>query len=229
MRDASPFTAETLRFLEELDANNNRPWFNDNKDRYEASVLDPALRFIDLMYEPLAEIAPHFTAIPKRTGGSLMRIYRDTRFARDKTPYKTNIGIQFRHEFGRDVHAPGYYLHIAADRSFVGAGLWRPPGVPLKRIRQRIVDKPAEWRRATDGALFRERYSLGGESLLRAPRGFPSDHPLIDELKRKDFIAVQDLRPEDVTLPGFPEEVRDSMQAAEPLMRFLCKATGAPF
>ena len=164
----------------------------------------------------------------KRTGGSLMRIYRDTRFARDKTPYKTNIGIQFRHELGRDVHAPGYYLHIAPDRSFVGAGMWRPPSEPLRRIRQRIADKPAEWRRVTD-AGFRRRYTLGGESLVRAPRGFAADHALVDDLKRKDFIAVQDFRPEDATLPGFPREIRDSMRAAEPLMRFLCKATGVPF
>ena len=92
------FYPSTLRFLEELAANNNRDWFGDNKNRYEEEVLDVALRFIQSMQEPLAEIAPRFVAMPTRVGGSLMRVYRDTRFSRNKTPYKTNIGIQFRHE-----------------------------------------------------------------------------------------------------------------------------------
>ena len=106
------FHAETIAFLEELSANNNRDWFNENKRRYEEKVLDAALRFIQSMQDPLAEIAPHFVAMPTRVGGSLMRVYRDTRFSRNKTPYKTNIGIQFRHERAKDVHSPGYYLHI---------------------------------------------------------------------------------------------------------------------
>ena len=133
----SPFDASTLKFLRELRANNDRDWFNANKPRYEEHVLDPALRFIDAMYDPLADVAPRFTAIPKRSGGSLMRVYRDTRFSRDKTPYKTNIGIQFRHEFGRDVHAPGYYIHIEPDNAFIGAGMWRPAADPLALTHRR--------------------------------------------------------------------------------------------
>ena len=106
------FTPATVKFLAELSDNNNRDWFNENKTRYEEEVLDVALRFIQSMQDPLADFAPHFTAIPKRMGGSLMRVYRDTRFSKDKTPYKTNIGIQFRHVLGKDVHAPGFYVHI---------------------------------------------------------------------------------------------------------------------
>ena len=95
------FEKETLGFLEELAENNNREWFNANKPRYEEDVLDVALRFIQSMQGPLHEFAPHFLAQPTRVGGSLMRVYRDTRFARNKLPYKTNIGIQFRHEQAR--------------------------------------------------------------------------------------------------------------------------------
>ena len=102
------FDKRTLKFLAELSANNDRDWFNANKARYEEDVLDVALRFIQSMQEPLAQFAPHFVALPTRVGGSLMRIYRDTRFGKDKTPYKTNIGIQFRHGKAKDVHAPGY-------------------------------------------------------------------------------------------------------------------------
>ena len=106
------FYPETIGFLEELGANNNRDWFNANKSRYEEQVLDVALRFIQSMQDPLHKMAPRFVASPTRVGGSLMRVYRDTRFSKNKTPYKTNIGIQFRHEQAKDVHSPGYYLHI---------------------------------------------------------------------------------------------------------------------
>ena len=225
----SPFSAATLGFLAELRENNEREWFKANKDRYEALVLDPALTFIESMYEPLEAIAPSFTAVPKRSGGSLMRVYRDTRFSRDKTPYKTNIGIQFRHELGKDVHAPGYYIHIAPDEAFIGAGLWRPPSAALLAIRRRIADKSAEWQRVVGDQRFRRFFALGGESLSRAPRGFDKAHPLIEDIKRKDFIAVREIDVADVSANGFRRKVVKSIEAAEPLMRFLCKAVGAPF
>ena len=92
------FKPETIAFLNALKKNNNRNWFNENKSRYEEQVLDVVLYFIQFMQGPLKEIAPHFTAILKRVNGSLMRVYRDTHFSKNKLPYKTNIGIQFRHE-----------------------------------------------------------------------------------------------------------------------------------
>jgi len=110
------FEARTIRFLEELTANNNREWFKEHKSRYEEDVLDVALRFIVSMQEPLADFAPRFTAVPTRVGGSLMRVYRDTRFSKNKHPYKTNIGIQFRHEQAKDVHSPGYYCKAVGVR-----------------------------------------------------------------------------------------------------------------
>jgi uncharacterized protein (TIGR02453 family) len=161
------FTPESLKFLNELKRNNNRDWFNENKQRYEEEVLDVALRFIQSMQDPLAEIAPRFTAIPKRMGGSLMRVYRDTRFSKNKTPYKTNIGIQFRHEQAKDVHAPGYYVHIDPDQVFLGAGMWRPASDALRGIRERIATKPAEWERTRDDKGFRRHFHLGGDSLSR--------------------------------------------------------------
>ncbi|MDH5215569.1 MAG: TIGR02453 family protein, partial [Gammaproteobacteria bacterium] len=132
------FKPETLEFLRELAANNNREWFAENKKRYEEQVLDVALNFIQSMHDPLRKIAPHFTAVPKRVGGSLMRVYRDTRFSKDKIPYKTNIGIQFRHGKAKDVHAPGFYLHIHPDEVFLGAGIWRPESSALAALRDRI-------------------------------------------------------------------------------------------
>lgn len=223
------FKPETVEFLTELKHNNNRDWFNDNKSRYEEQVLDVALRFIQSMQDPLAEFAPRFTAIPKRMGGSLMRVYRDTRFSKDKTPYKTNIGIQFRHEQARDVHAPGYYVHIDPGQVFLGAGMWRPAPDALRGIRERIADKPAEWERVRDDKTFKRHFKLGGETLTRPPRGFDKEHPQIADIRRKDFIAVKNMTIEDALDPRFQQKVETSFKAATAYMGFLCKAVNVRY
>ena len=223
------FEPRTVRFLEELKANNNREWFKEHKSRYEEEVLDVALRFIISMQEPLAEIAPRFTAVPTRVGGSLMRVYRDTRFSKNKLPYKTNIGIQFRHEQAKDVHSPGYYVHIEPDEVFLGAGMWRPDSDPLRGIRERIAAKPAEWRRAMGSRSFRRNFSLGGEKLTRPPRGFEKEHECIGDIKRKSFIAMRELDVEDCLNPQFQKMVESSFKSAEPFMCFLCKSVGVRF
>ena len=223
------FEIATLKFLEELETNNNREWFKENKPRYEEHVLDVALRFIQSMQDPLHEIAPHFEATPTRMGGSLMRVYRDTRFSKNKLPYKTNIGIQFRHEQAKNVHSPGYYLHIDPHEVFVGVGMWRPESDPLRNIRERIASRPGDWKRATGDPTFRRHFSLGGESLTRPPRGFDKNHALIDDIKRKSFIAFRNLDRDDCLRPQFQRRVETLFKAADPFMRFLCKAVGVPF
>ena len=220
------FPPDTADFLSELAQNNNRPWFNEHKPRYEACVLAPALDFICVMGPRLERVAPHFTAIPKRVGGSLMRIYRDTRFSPDKTPYKTNIGIQFRHELGKDVHAPGFYVHIEPGTCFLGAGLWRPGPGPLGAVRDRIVEDPSGWRKARDAKRFRRRFELSGESLKRPPRGYPAEHPCLDDLKRKDFIGIAPFDIRAAADEEFPDRVAADFAAAKPFMAFLCAALG---
>jgi len=226
MARCTSFEKKTIGFLKELYANNNREWFNANKSRYENDVLDVALRFIQSMQDPLAAIAPHFTAVPTRIGGSLMRIYRDTRFSKNKLPYKTNIGIQFRHERAKDVHSPGYYVHIAPDEVFVGVGMWRPDAEPLRRIRERIAARRGEWQRAIGSAAFRKHFSLGGESLQRPPRGFDKEHPCIADIRRTSFIAVRDMTVDDCLSPRFQRSVETSFRQATPFMEFLCAAVG---
>ena len=223
------FPEDTFSFLNELVNNNSREWFEPQKERYEGSVREPALEFIAAMSEPLAELAPHFQAIPKKVGGSLMRPYRDIRFSPDKTPYKTNIGIQFRHEAGKDVHAPGYYVHVEPDGCFVGVGLWKPDSVPLKDIRQSIVDSPDEYRSILTNSRFKKLFTLGGESLKRPPKGFDPEHPLIDELKRKDFIASHDVPFDLITTAKFLPSVAASFEIAAPWVRFLCGALGLEY
>jgi uncharacterized protein (TIGR02453 family) len=112
------FEPSLINFLKDLQANNNRDWFNDHKQQYEDHERLPALAFIEQMDQWIRLISPHYEASSKKVGGSLMRIYRDVRFSKNKLPYKTNLGIQFRHEVGKAVHAPGFYLHIAAEDIF---------------------------------------------------------------------------------------------------------------
>jgi uncharacterized protein (TIGR02453 family) len=223
------FEPTIFQFLEELADNNDRPWFQQNKGRYDREVLEPCLAFIRAFEPRLKRISSFFVASDRRTGGSLMRVYRDTRFSKDKTPYKTNVGIQFRHELGRDVHAPGFYVHIAPDECFLAVGVWRPDRASLARIRQTIVDNPDRWRRARDDRKFRKYFDLVGDSLKGPPRGFPADHPLVDDLKRTDFVGLCDLTEQDVLNEGYLETVATSFAASRPFMRFLCDALQVPF
>jgi uncharacterized protein (TIGR02453 family) len=222
------YRRETLRFLRELKTNNERPWFEANRARYEASVLEPSLAFIERMAVKIERLSPHFLAIPKRSGGSLMRVHRDARFARD-TPYKTNIGIQFRHERGKDVHAPGFYVHIEPDGCFLGAGIWRPEPAPLHAIRARIVTEPALWTKVVTNRRFRAELELTGDRLARPPRGFAADAPHVEDLKRKDFIAIANVPTSHVLRADFADGVATTFKAATPLMAFLCRALDLPY
>lgn len=228
-KPAGAFSQATFAFLAELSANNEREWFEANKARYEAVVREPALDFIAAMAPLLEDFAPAFRAEPRKVGGSLMRVFRDTRFSRDKRPYKTNVGIQFRHLLGKDVHAPGFYVHIANDECFLGAGCWRPEADPLRRIRDRVAAEPERWFAARDDAGFAGRWQLVGDSLTRPPRGYAADHVAIGDLKRKDFIALAPLSRAEAVGPGLVELAAERFAAAEPLMRFLCEALGVPY
>lgn len=218
------FSHATFQFLDELAANNDRAWFEANKRRYESQVREPALSFIAAMAPMLETFAPHFRADPRKMGGSLMRIHRDTRFSRNKAPYKTNIGIQFRHELGKDVHAPGFYMHVASDGCFLGAGCWRPEVDVLKKIRDRIAQKPEKWFAARDDQGFATQWELTGDSLTRPPRGYDANHPAIEDIKRKDFIAIAPLSFNEVTESGLLRLAGQRFAAATPLMNFLCVA-----
>lgn len=227
-----PFTGfppGTLRFLTDLRRNNNRQWFQENRNRYEEEFLEPALAFIRTIAEPLQKISPCLLAVPKKTGGSLMRIYRDIRFSKDKTPYKTNMGIHFRHRLGRDVHAPGCYVHIEPQGVFLGVGIWRPESKSLLKIRSEICEDPAGWKKASRGKAFRERFRLAGDSLKRPPLGFDASHPMLEDLKRKDFIGAMDVADNEILDGELIKTSLDAFRTARPFMRFLCQTLGVPF
>jgi len=225
----NPFGPGLLAFLRELDANNNRDWFEKNKDRYEREVREPALEFIRSMEPLLARISNSLEASDRKVGGSLMRIHRDVRFSKDKRPYKTNLGIQFRHAACKDVHAPGLYFHVDPGSFFLGAGLWHPDAAALTGIREAIVASPKAYRTALAATAFAEGFELEGEALKRAPRGFDPEHPLVDHLRRKDHIAVLHLTARDVTRPDLVDFVAGRFEAAKPYLAFLTRAVGLPF
>ena len=223
------FTPKLFGFLKDLAENNDRDWFKANQDAYEEYVREPALEFINDFAAPLKKISPHFVADSRTVGGSLFRIQRDTRFSKDKTPYKINTGLQFRHIAGKDAHAPGFYLHIQPGECFMGVGLWRPETKVAYSIRQAIADDPAGWKRASRGKRFSDVYAIGGDSLNRPPRGFDEDHPLIEDLKRKDFIASTRVTQKSITSDHFMEDFTDNCKRSAPFMKFLCEAVGVPF
>ena len=223
------FDEELFSFLDDLRANNDRAWFTASRARYESAVLEPALAFIEDFAPRLAAISLHFRADARASGGSLFRIHRDTRFSKDKTPYKTNIGIHFRHDSARDAHAPGFYLHLEPGAAFFGCGIWRPDGPTTVRIREAIVDDPAGWTRATRSKTFTSRLRLDGDQLKRPPAGLDPAHPLIDDLRRKDFIGIAPLSQSGACAPDFIADYDELCRLAAPLARFLCQALELSF
>ncbi|MYB98818.1 MAG: DUF2461 domain-containing protein [Gemmatimonadetes bacterium] len=223
------FTPATFAFLTELADNNNREWFRANKSRYDGDVKEPALAFISDFAPHLARISTRFRADPRANGGALFRIYRDTRFSKHTRPYKTHTGIHLRHEAAKDAHAPGFYLHLQPGQVFAGVGIWRPGGPTLRSIREAIDEDPDAWLRASGDERFRASFELTGDSLIRAPKGFSVDHPLIEDLRRKDFIGAARLDESTVLSHDFLACFAALCRDAAPFQRWLCGAIGVPW
>lgn len=218
-----------LAFFQNLVVNNNREWFNANKLIYEREVVDPTLMLVTAMGPLIGSISPHLRADPRKSGGSMFRIYRDTRFSKDKTPYKTWVAVRFPHLSAKDVHAPGYYYSASFHEFVIGCGIWQPDSESLGKIRNRIVERPQEWESICDDSQFKQLFQWTGASLKRPPRGFEKDHPLIDDLKRKDFVVMAAYPAETALRDDLPVFLMNHYQAAKPLIIFLCKALGLPF
>jgi len=228
----SYFTPAVFTFLKEVDQNNNKPWWDENKDRYIRVIKDPAKEFI-VDFEPrLHVLSDHFVADTRTNGGSLMRPYRDTRFSKDKTPYKTNVGIQFRHEIGKDVHAPGFYVHIEPGACFAGIGMWKPHTKVARQIREAIYDDPAGWKKATKFKSFTNVWDLDdgdADRLKKVPKEFDPEFPYADDLRLRSFIAGHKLSQKMVASPELDVELAKVFKAGADLNAFLCKAIGLPY
>ncbi len=219
----SYFSSDLFDFLRKLKRNNNRDWFARNKGRYEQVVRDPVLRFIEAVGPELYKVSPHFVADPHPSRGSMFRIYRDIRFSNDKRPYKTHIGVQFAHEKAQDAHAPVFYLHLEPDNCFAAGGVWHPDSPTLLRIRNAVVAQQDDWKK------LRKKIELEGDKLSRPPKGFPPSHPLIDDLKYKDFICSVAFSDKQMCSPKFLADFVGACREMQPLVEFTTGALGLRF
>ena len=229
MPEFNGFPKDFFAFYKALKKNNNRDWFNANKSRYLDAVVKPMGEYISSVAPLLEAISPHYNADPRPNGGSMFRIYRDTRFSNDKTPYKTHAACHFRHRAGRDAHAPGFYLHIETDGISIGGGIWRPPAKQLGMIRDFIADNPAAWEDLTQSAEIRDLGGIQGDSLKRPPRGFAADARHIDDLKRKSFYVMTGFSAGLALSPDLVSESARVFRTAARLNHFISDALELPF
>jgi uncharacterized protein (TIGR02453 family) len=220
------FSPKFFEFLEELSRNNNRDWFLKNKSRYEGEVREPMLAFIADFAPRLKKISTSFVADPRPSGGSMMRIYRNLRFSRDKTPYKTNAAAAFGHRDAARFDAPSFYLSLSPGRGFAGVGVFHPQPEAVGKVRDAIVARPQNWKKAINDRKFRARFEMAGEMLTRPPKGYDPAHPLIEDLKRKDFIAGMQFARKEVCSDQFLNQFTSACASASPFMKFLTEALG---
>ncbi|HET9986131.1 MAG TPA: DUF2461 domain-containing protein [Longimicrobiales bacterium] len=225
MATTAHFGPGLFEFLAELKENNDRAWFEANKRRYAEAVQEPMLRFIGDLGGALERIAPEFVANPRRVGGSMFRIHRDTRFSKDKSPYKTAAAAHFRHSAApKGVSAPGFYLHLEPGSCFGGGGIYHPDPGSLRRVRDRIAAEPEEWRE-----VRRMKLPIQGEALKRAPAGYDPAHPFIEDLKLKDLYAMASFTEREVCAPDFLERYAAVCATTAPLLRFVSRALELPW
>ena len=229
MPEFNGFPKDFFRFFKELKENNNREWFAANKPRYYESVVNPMGEYIVSIAPYLERISPYYKADPRPHGGSMFRIYRDTRFSKDKTPYKTHAASHFRHEAGRGAHAPGFYMHIQADRLSLGGGIWRPPSKQLGLIREFIADNPSAWEKLGKSSAIKKLGGVQGDSLKRPPRGYDADARHIDDLKRKSFYLMTELDAKLALSPALVTESAKVFRTTAKLNHFITDALELPF
>ena len=221
------FDKSFMDFHRNLARHNDRSWFNANKAIYEAKVKLPMLDFIAELQPGLAKISKYIVADPRPVGGSMFRIYRDVRFAKDKSPYKTATTAHFHHQNtdnrGHAGSAPSLYLHLEPKNSFLGAGVWQPGTEATQQIRAAIAESPKVW------TQVKGRLELIGDAYKRVPKGFDPEHPLCEDLKRKDFIARFPFTDAQVTSPKFKQTLLANAVKAKPLLKFLANALDVPW
>ncbi|SFA57503.1 TIGR02453 family protein [Pedobacter suwonensis] len=213
---------ETLNFIKDVTENNNREWFAANKDVYEAAKAD-VLALVGKLIPELAKVDPLLSAEadPKK---SLLRIYRDVRFSKNKDPYKNNFGIWFSAK-SKGGNEPGYYLHIQPGTSFLAGGYWMPDAPHLKLIRQEIDYNIGDFKEIINEKDFKKNFKLGFDNALKnAPKGYDPADPNIEFLKLKSFEATQKIDDEEFLKPNLVNKLISSFKTIQPLVAFLRNA-----
>ena len=215
--------AETLQFLQNLAKNNNREWFQKHKEQY-ILARENALQQTQLIIRQLAKTDDTISA-DLNPENCLMRVYRDIRFSKNKTPYKTNIGIGISGN-GKNFNGPGYYIHIQPDSSFVGGGVWQPETGHLKAIRQEIDYNGSEFLEIVQSPSFIKFFGeLSTEDQLKtAPKGYPADHELINFIRLKSFVVSRNFSDKELQNNNFADNVIETFEKMYPLIVFLRNA-----
>jgi uncharacterized protein (TIGR02453 family) len=228
------FRAPAFKFLRGIKRNNRREWFQEHRSEYEECVLVPMRGLVEELDVRLGRFAPEFVGDPKR---SIFRIYRDVRFSKDKSPYKTHAACWFSHRnaghgVGSETHGAGagFYFHLEPGASLVAGGIWMPPRASLNRIREVLADRPKEFGAILRRPAFRRRFPvLGEESMLkRLPRGFVAGHPAEPWLRYVSFTVSARLADREVLSPALGDRVERDFRLMLPLVRWLNDALGYP-
>jgi len=214
------FPAGGLEFLKRLRRNNNRPWFQKHKEEYEELVRFPMQSLIAGIARRMADSAPDMEFHPRK---SIFRIYRDTRFSKNKTPYKTNIAASFKFRGAKSpTENPGLYLGIEPGEIYVGGGLYMPTGPQLKKIRQSMAARPDDFLDIVTNARFRKEFGgIEGDRLQRAPLGYPPNHPMIEYLKHRQFYIGKEYGDAVCRRANFLETVVAVYEMCLPFVRWL--------
>ena len=230
-RAFSGFEPDALQFLADLAANNDRAWFKPRKADYERLIKHPMEALCVALAAQFDELRLPLEADPKR---SPFRIYRDVRFSKDKSPYKTHQGADFpwNDSIGdaeRPRGAVGGYFHLEPGNIFVGGGMWHPERARLAAFREKIDRDPSAVFKVIEDQRFVSVFgSVTGESLTRNPKGFPSDHPYGHLLRLKDVVFSRPLSDRDAYSADLPKSLAHDLAAARPVLLFLDKLAGAP-
>jgi uncharacterized protein (TIGR02453 family) len=212
------FSPEALQFLRDLKENNDREWFTPRKQVYEETLRQPMIELVRAIHGEMISFAPQYVGEPAKC---VFRIYRDTRFSKDKTPYKTHVAASFSGN-GLSKTGSGYYVGISAEGIEIGGGMYAPEPEVLLAIRQAIADDPEGFRETYSAAKTRKLVGEpGGESVSRPPKGFDPAHPAIDLLKRKQHFFMVHLDAEVATTPKLLNEVTKRFAVMTPLIEFL--------
>lgn len=219
------FPKSGLDFFRKLKKHNNRDWFNAHKSEYELLIKFPMQCYVASLKPLFHDFAPEFDVNPKK---ALFRIYRDTRFSKDKTPYKTHSAAHFEMKKKPKLFdGAGYYVHVAPDEVFIGGGIYMPDSGQLKKIRTAVTEQSAEFLAIINDKKFTKMFgSLHGEKLTRPPKGFAPDHPLIELVKFKQFFTGCEWEEKTCYRKDFLKKSADAFAALTPLIRFLNKAMG---
>jgi len=217
-------TPEALQFLEDLIANNNTEWMHAHKKRYDLYKKDYH-HFISLLLQELKPLDPSLE--PLEVKNCTFRINRDIRFSKDKSPYKTNLGVWFSQNKFRK-NSPGYYIHFEKGNSFIAGGVWCPEPSELKKIRKEIAFFPEDLEAVLNDQHFKKEFgSLSREEsnlLKKAPKDFDPNHPAIDYLKLKSFTASEKIEDSLFTKQDFSKIAAQKLIALKPLNDFLNRA-----